>query len=264
MNLMNEILSEATIYPDCIHMSIPNLLTYILLHPSLRLMVLLQQLILTNAMFLMLNLLQFSQQIMVSSLSSICHQEYQQAEFTHYKVFCALKCLPSKYSRTPDGFPAGFLKSIAYAIAFPSSRLFTMSMDCRVYLGVGNRQLFVPFSKKGPTNYLVIIVPNQCLLQSNGVYGLWFNDILSRSNNLISKYQFGFLATCTQLLATLNEWTLFTGIKIDSVYIDFAKVFDSISHRKLLFKVECYGISPSLVRWLFSFQTARFQQVYIG
>ena len=48
------------------------------------------------------------------------------------------------------------------------------------------------------------------------------------------------------------------------IHIDFAKVFDSISHRKVLFKVECYGISPSLVRWLFFFQTARFQQVYIG
>ena len=62
------------------------------------------------------------------------------------------------------------------------------------------------------------------------------------SNNLISKDQFGFLArrsTCILLLATLNEWILFTDIssKIDSVYIDFAKAFDSISHRKLLFKV---------------------------
>ena len=61
-----------------------------------------------------------------------------------------------------------------------------------------------------------------------------------RSNSLISKDQFGFLArrsTCTQLLITLNEWTLLTDIrsKIDSVYIDFAKAFDSISHRKLLY-----------------------------
>ena len=47
------------------------------------------------------------------------------------------------------------------------------------------------------------------------------------------------------------------------MYIDFAKAFDSISHRKLLFKVECYGFSPSLVRWLSSFVTDRFQQVYI-
>ena len=58
--------------------------------------------------------------------------------------------------------------------------------------------------------------------------------------------------------------SLIVVLKIDSVYIDFAKAFDSISNRKLLFKVECYGLSPSLVRWSFSFLTARFQQVYIS
>ena len=51
--------------------------------------------------------------------------------------------------------------------------------------------------------------------------------------------------------------------KIDSVYIDFAKVFDSISHRKLLYKVECYGFTPLLVRWLSSFLMNCFQQVHI-
>ena len=86
--------------------------------------------------------------------------------------------------------------------------------------------------------------------------------------SLISKDQFGFLArrsTCTQLLITLNEWTLHTDIrsKIDYVYIDFAKAFDSISHRKMLYKVECYGLTPHLVRWLSSFLMNRFQQVHI-
>ena len=86
-----------------------------------------------------------------------------------------------------------------------------------------------------------------------------------RSNSLISKDQFGFLArrsTDTQLLITLNEWTLLTDIrsKIDSVYIDFAKAFDSISHRKLLYKVECYGFTPRLSSFLMN----RSQQVYIG
>ena len=89
------------------------------------------------------------------------------------------------------------------------------------------------------------------------------------SNSLISKDQFGFLArrsTCTQLLITLNEWTPLTDIrsKINSVYIDFAKAFDSISHRKLLYKVECYGFTPLLVRWLSLFLMNRSQQVYIG
>ena len=48
------------------------------------------------------------------------------------------------------------------------------------------------------------------------------------------------------------------------MYIDFAKAFDSISHRKLLYKAECYGFTPLLVRWLSSFLMNRFQQVYIG
>ena len=40
--------------------------------------------------------------------------------------------------------------------------------------------------------------------------------------------------------------------------------FTSISHTKLLHKVECYGFSSSLVKWLSSFLTNRSQQVYIG
>ena len=48
------------------------------------------------------------------------------------------------------------------------------------------------------------------------------------------------------------------------MYIDFAKAFDSISHRKLLYKVKCYGYTPLLVRWLSSFLMNRSQQVYIG
>ena len=94
----------------------------------------------------------------VFHLKDSCHQEYQQAEFTNYKVFCALKRLPSKYSRTPDGFPAGILKSIAYAIAFPLSRLFTMSMDCGCIPRDWKQAIVCPISKKVAENYLVIIV----------------------------------------------------------------------------------------------------------
>ena len=44
----------------------------------------------------------------VFHLKDSCHQEYQQAEFTHCKVFCALKRLPSKYSRLLMVFLLGF------------------------------------------------------------------------------------------------------------------------------------------------------------
>ena len=40
---------------------------------------------------------------------------------TYDKVLRSLRNLPNKCSKTPDGFPAFFLKSIAPAIAFPLS-----------------------------------------------------------------------------------------------------------------------------------------------
>ena len=50
-----------------------------------------------------------------------------------------------------------------------------------------------------------------------------------RSHQLISADQFGFLSrrsTCTQLLTTLNDWTISIDnhLKVDAVYIDFAKL----------------------------------------
>ena len=60
-----------------------------------------------------------------------------------------------------------------------------------------------------------------------------------RTHGLISHDQFGFLArqtACTQLLATLNYWTLNVdnNMKVDAAYTDIAKAFDSVSHLKLL------------------------------
>ena len=128
--------------------------------------------------------------------------------------------------------------------------------------------IFKKGSRKLPSNYRPVSLTSVCCKVMESIVCESMVTFL-RSNSLISKDQFGFLArrsTCTQLLMTLNEWTLHTdfGDKVDSVYIDFAKAFDSISHTKLLHKVECYGFSSSLVKWLSSFLTNRSQQVYIG
>ena len=42
----------------------------------------------------------------------------------------------------------------------------------------------------------------------------------------------------------MNEWTeaLDDGIQIDTVYVDFRKPFDSVPHKRLIKKLEGYGI----------------------
>ena len=90
-----------------------------------------------------------------------------------------------------------------------------------------------------------------------------------RSHQLISADQFGFLSrrsTCTQLLTTLNDWTISIDnhLKVDAVYIDFAKAFDTVCNPKLILKLKAYGMAPQILKWLSSFLNGRSQCVYIG
>ena len=52
--------------------------------------------------------------------------------------------------------------------------------------------------------------------------------------------------------------------KVDAVYSDFAKAFDSFSHVKLLTKIHAYDIDTNLLNWISNFLSERTQSVYIG
>ena len=51
---------------------------------------------------------------------------------------------------------------------------------------------------------------------------------------------------------------------MDVLYTDFEKAFDKVSHRKLLIKLEAYGIVGNLLGWIRSFLRNRRQRVVIG
>ena len=151
--------------------------------------------------------------------------------FPFDKVLKTLKSLPSKCSKTPDGFPAFFLKSLAPAIAFPLSLLFEMSMSTGHIPLVWKTAFVCPVFKKGsrkqPSNYRPI---SQTCILCKVMESIISSSMISflRTHNLISQDQFGFLArrsACTQLLITLNNWTLNVdnGMKVDVVYTDIAR-----------------------------------------
>jgi len=71
-------------------------------------------------------------------------------------------------------------------------------------------------------------------------------------NNLITRQQSGFLSkcsTCTQLLDSVNDWTLTVRDRrsVDVIYFDFAEAFDSVSRPKLVHKLEADGICGNLL-----------------
>ena len=79
--------------------------------------------------------------------------------------------------------------------------------------------VFKKGSRKLPSNYRPVSLTSVCCKVMKSIV---YDSMISflRSNNLISKDRFGFLArhsTCTQLLATLIEWTLFTDISSELI-----------------------------------------------
>ena len=89
------------------------------------------------------------------------------------------------------------------------------------------------------------------------------------SNNLFSNTQHGFISgrSCiTQLLEYIEDLTeaIDNGEDVDVIYLDFCKAFDKVTHRRLVYKLEQYGIKGDLLLWMKNFLHDRQQRVTIG
>lgn len=88
-------------------------------------------------------------------------------------------------------------------------------------------------------------------------------------HNILSDAQHGFVegrSTLTNLLESLNDWTLSLEIGDNTVviYIDFSKAFDTVIHSKLLYRFKSYGISGCLLSWLSEYLSNRTHQTRVG
>ena len=61
-------------------------------------------------------------------------------------------------------------------------------------------------------------------------------------------------------------WTkvLDEGGRIDVIYMDFQKAFDTVPHRRLIHKVKAHGIGGHLLGWLKDFLADREQRVVVN
>jgi len=81
--------------------------------------------------------------------------------------------------------------------------------------------------------------------------------------------QFGFnnkRSTVSLLLSAVHDWCkcLQDRSSFHYLFLNFAKVFDSVPHERLLLKLEALGISRMLLKWICSFLTFCFQRVTIN
>ena len=69
----------------------------------------------------------------------------------------------------------------------------------------------------------------------------------------------------TQLITTVNNLLASgdVGNHVDIAILDFSKAFDMVSHRRLMSKLDHYGIKGNIHQWISSFLTNRKQKVVI-
>lgn len=192
-------------------------------------------------------------------------------EFPTATIIQKLCQLKAKSCFTPDGFPPIFLRNLSYDLAIPLQIIFENSFRCGFIPNEWKTSVILPFHKKGNrsfvNNYRPIALTSILCKTMENIIADKLTSYL-HSNNLISKVQHGFIknrSPCTQLLNILNEWSL--GInhrsQINVVYIDYAKAFDKICHRKLLKLLTNIGIGYELLFWLENFICDRSQCVRI-
>ena len=70
----------------------------------------------------------------------------------------------------------------------------------------------------------------------------------------------------TQLLYYLDNCisTIANGGLIDTIYLDFAKAFDTVPHRRLLGKLNAFGVQRKLLNWIKEFLCGRTQAVKVN
>ena len=83
-----------------------------------------------------------------------------------------------------------------------------------------------------------------------------------------SCYQHGFVkqrSCLTNLLESLEAWTsaLDDGYRVDVIYLDYRKAFDSMSHSRLLDKLRGYGIHGRWLNWIVEFLRSRKMRVRV-
>ena len=171
----------------------------------------------------------------------------------------------------PDQIPNIFIKQTAKESASVLAALFNQSLQTGNLPDDWLSATVSPVFKKGDRclalNYRPVSLTCVCckLMEHILVRHMLrhFDD-----ENIISDKRHGFRKGHyweTQLITTVNNLlaSADVGSRVDIAILDFSKAFDMVSHRRLMSKLDHYGIRGNIHKWISSFPHNRNQKVVI-
>ena len=183
-----------------------------------------------------------------------------------------IKQLNINKSCCPDELHPRMLKELINIISRPVALLLNESISQGVVPVEWKKAFVSPIYKKGlrnrAENYRPISLTSiVCKLLETYIKRLVMKHLLN--HKLLSPKQHGFISgrsTTTQLLMYLDKClqTIVDGGVVDSIYMDFSKAFDSVPHRRLIGKLESYGVKGKILNWIKDFLSERSQIVKVN
>ena len=198
-------------------------------------------------------------------------EELSQCDITEEEVRTQLQALKDVSAPGPDGVHSKVLKDCATVLAPPLVKLFQATLNARLIPAEWKSANVTPIFKKGrkqdPLNYRPVSLTSvPCKVLERIIKKRLVEHL--ENNNLLTNLQHGFRSgrSClTQLLEYLEELedALEDGDCVDLVYLDCKKAFDTVPHRRLLKKLQSFGIGGDIQGWIESFLIGRKQRVAI-
>nr|VZI47896.1 unnamed protein product [Spirometra erinaceieuropaei] len=182
-----------------------------------------------------------------------------------------LKNLKEAKSSGPDNIPAKFLKELANELSKPLAHIFRSSFELGRLPSEWKTATIFPIYKGGArtnaNNYRPVSLTCICYKIMEAIVKKATMEFLEQGH-LISDLQHGFRqnrSCLSSLLLSTEQWTraLDEDGRVDVIYTDFKKAFDSVPHKRLIYKLYEIEIRGRLLTWMTDFLTGRSQTVCI-
>ena len=174
-----------------------------------------------------------------------------------------------KSSTGPDGIHSVIQKKkIADELAYPLSIIFTKSLSTSGLLNDCLHSFLCPIYKGSDFRFTserpISLTSNTCkILESVIKNNIFQHNMLSQY--LFTPFQHGFLpkrSTLSALISTHYDWicSLSSSKNTHCIFVDLSKAFESISHRKLMYKLSLYTLNTQYLVWIKAFLHNRTQK----
>jgi len=172
----------------------------------------------------------------------------------------------------PDSIHPMVLQRCADELSLPLSIIFQQSFDTGQVREDWKLAVVSPIFKKGkksdPGNYRPVSLTSVPCKIMEAMIKTELTKYLE-TTGIVSDCQHGFTkgrSCLTNLLETFEAWTriLEGGHGIDVVFLDFRKAFDSVSHKKLIMKLQAYGIDEKMINWIENYLTGKSMAVRVN